>query len=145
MVLNAKIYVLVFIILCSCKASMNEEASVREVRISISFNDFFMSDTISLEVNGCLILKDVVVSSDGILGYTGITVDLSKNDFYENRGKRVELFCKANISTVNNLKVYLNGVEKSYRIDLRKGRYIGFDKHKGETYLDQLQYPFEYM
>jgi hypothetical protein len=143
--LNSKICMLLIFTLSYCSAFRSDEITLKELKLSISFNDYFINDTISLYVNDCLIFKNKVVSSDQILGYTGITIDISRNGSYTTRGKIIELHCKTNISDLNNLRIHFNGLKKIYVIDLRKGKFIGFDKHEEDLQLYQLNLPFEYM
>ena len=111
------------------------------------FQDFFVKDTVSLSINGHLVLNKKVVTSDFWYGLTDAVIRV-----YLYRGKGLikigkDSIITKRISTPIKLKATVNGKESKYKINLEKGKYTGIskkDKNIYELIFYQSKNPFEY-
>lgn len=120
--------------------------SITDTAFQIDFQDFFSKDFVELEVNACNVFADTLTSdkSDGLTDMR-INACLKKGEpiyFIKYKGKSVE--CSLEGESLN-LMVTLNGYQNKFKIDLAKGKYIGFSKKsKSELYITQSKNPFVY-
>jgi hypothetical protein len=144
--MNKPFLALVFLVLGVYGTAQNLSKKESRMVFEIDFQDFFNSDTISLRVNDCINFKNIVLTSNKS---TGLTDKIFKGYTY---GKdQVIIFFKGSSNICNYstnqifLFISLNGEEKKYTIDIRKGSYLGFSK-KGNDNLTFLQSitPFQY-
>lgn len=144
----------ILILLISCKTSLQEKVSKDKNVFSISLGDCFENDEISIELNGAKIFQNEIITSDKIIGMTGIYFSYFE---YNNEGKII-IQSKDKRKEVKQylfdedykINVTINGYENSFILELYKGRNIVIDKcsenyhlgiarinyHKGIIYLD---------
>jgi len=115
----------------------------------IALQDFFKNDTMTIYVNGCLILENKILTSDTImgLGHTGITIILinnTKNAVIEPT-IILNLPCLIILTPMVKITIIMNGYKENFDIDLSNGVYIGFSKERNKhLWLSQSKIPFEY-
>ncbi len=112
----------------------------------IDFQDFFKKDIISLSINDKKILENECITSEPSMGLTKLRVICYRS----NNHVLIQITGKDHIQYIKirrkiNLMIDLNGSEIAYKIDLQKGKFIGFSK-KGinQLYLRQFRQPFMY-
>ncbi len=113
----------------------------------ISFQDFFESDTISVFIEGRLVIKDEVITSEMDTGLTSLLLLLIDNGevFVLKTRKDNYLLPFLRRSNILRLKIQMNGKDFLYDINLLKGIFIGFDKVKpNQLILNQSPFPIEY-
>lgn len=127
-------------------------------KLKISFNDFFKNDTISLKIGKNEIINNLVITSRESIGFADLDIavlDCSKVKIYNKiiaagkstvLNREINLTHKLKMMNIVIIFLTLNGKGQKFKIDLKKGKYIGFDKDvdKNEFILSQSQYPFEY-
>ena len=118
----------------------------KEMVFEIDFQDFFLKDTASLNINGSVIFKENQLTSDRSTGLTNIITKgyLQNNDtinvIFKNTAKHIE-FSNNKIS----ISLIFNHYPWQYLVDLSKGKYIGFSKKgKNEIVFRQSLKPFVY-
>jgi len=119
-------------------------------RIEIDFQDFFANDKMTICVNGCLILKNQILTSDTLMGVgiTGVSIIITNNTTKLAIGQSttiLKLPCSIVLTSTVRITTILNGYEENFDIDLNNGVYIGFSKKRdGNLSLLQSKIPFEY-
>jgi hypothetical protein len=139
--------ILTFLLLNIASGSMtqNKMGNERKMVFEIVFQDFFENDTILLRINKCDKFKNIVLTSNKS---TGLTDKIFKGYHY---GKdQVKVFLNGspiicNYSTYQiSLVIILNGAEKSYSINLKKGIFLGFSKWNNNDFsFTQSAKPFQ--
>ncbi|HPN68359.1 MAG TPA: hypothetical protein PLZ32_02540, partial [Saprospiraceae bacterium] len=123
--------------------SINRNSIMQENKMIISFQDFFENDTVTCKFNDCLILDSKILNSRKDVGNTGLTLTISKGKVLLNNTS-LDINCLTDIKNENFVTILLNGHEETFKIDLSKGVYIGFDKKDKHLYIIQSKTPFEY-
>jgi hypothetical protein len=158
--LKKTIYILILIILISCKSEKKETSplvikhqekaskniSDDELYLNIDLQDFFKNDNTTFYINNCLIFKNQYLNSDNSVGLTGIFLRIKKEASSLTIVLNDEITIECN-SKENGLvlSVFVNDVENIFTIDVKKGKYIGLDKSKNnKLILNQSLEPFEY-
>ncbi|SDQ40841.1 hypothetical protein SAMN05421664_1494 [Chryseobacterium soldanellicola] len=145
--------ILIFYSICTAFAQ-----SVENNKLKISFNDFFKKDTISLKINKNEIISNLVITSRESIGFADLDVtilDCNKVKIYNKvivsntstvSNKELILKRKLKFKSIINLSLTLNGKKQEFKIDLKKGKYIGLSKDdvKAEFILSQSEHSFEY-
>lgn len=137
------LFIILFILNIGCM-TVNKQSFMKVEKIIVSFHGFFENDTISVKLNNCLILKDKLLKSDDIIGYTGVTLTVDNSNRVFLGKELLGTSCLIDLMDENNVAVILNGYQENFKIDLSKGIYIGFDKKGKQLYLIQSKTPFEY-
>jgi hypothetical protein len=122
----------------SCANS--NKVSQEEMILKITFAQGFSQDNLSLFLNSCEVIKNYSVSSDETSdGVTDLQIIvLSKNGSFVVKifqGKEIE--CQNSIGETIELKVALNGVLKTFNVNLKQGAYISFEKDGNQLSLNQ--------
>ncbi len=112
----------------------------------IDFQDFFNKDIISLSINDKRIVENECITSEPSMGLTKLRIKCNKSNdqvLIQVLGKDYVQHLKLNRKI--NFKLELNGSKFTYKIDLLKGKYIGFSKRgSNQLYLRHFQQPFMY-
>lgn len=137
------IFLFALILNTGCMITNKQNYSSDE-KMVLAFQDFFDNDTVSVKVNHCTILKDKLLKSDEIIGYTRIILTVNKANKVFLGSNLVSTNCSVDLKEKNSVTIILNGNETVFEIDLAKGAYIGFDKKDKGLYLIQSKIPFEY-
>jgi hypothetical protein len=121
-----------FLLLISCKTSLQEKVTKGNFNFTISLGSCFENDEVSIELNGINIIRNEIITSNRILGSTGYYFSYYK---YKNDGK---LIIQANdkkkeIDNYLNNKNYevtvtINGFKNYFLLDLSKGNNIMIEK-----------------
>lgn len=131
---------------CTCVSANQSIDTLKESVLEIDFQDFFKQDRISLSINDCLVFKDLLLSSDKIDGFTGVSVRLYllKNSKVLVKYMDKELTYKMGTGKLT-IKVLLNNNENSYILDIKKGKCIGFSKkNENNLLMNQSNRSFQY-
>ncbi len=67
-----------FIVILSVLLNTSLMDTKKETLLEIAFQDFFREDTVSLNIEDCNVFRNIVVTSDEILGITDICVQIIK-------------------------------------------------------------------
>ena len=119
----------------------------KETLLEIAFQDFFREDTVSLNIEDCNVFRNLVVTSDEILGITDICVQIIKevSDTVLIKYQDNEEICHYKSDKTMQMSVVLNGQKFDFDITPSKGKYIGFGKNNdGSLDMIQSKDPFEY-
>lgn len=129
----------------SCTSSYQNMRNDNDLLFEIVFQDYFSNDMIELKLNNCSIFSDSLTSSK-ILGVTKMRILAYKGTGLTYSIKIINKFveCNSNKDEIN-LEVVMNGHKDKFKVDLKKGRYIGFNKkNKNEVDIIQSMNPFVY-
>jgi hypothetical protein len=96
--------------------------------LNIDFQDFFTHDTMSLSINGTVILKNAVMTSDRITGFTDVYVTIVQKTRKIFSVQLPHESTDVNAEKLITLEVSLNGRTTHYSVDYKKGKYVGFSK-----------------
>jgi len=112
--------------------------------LNIDFQDFFTHDTVSLSINGTVILKNVVMTSEQSTGFTNVYMGIFKKT-----RKILSVHLPSETKEVKSEKliilvITLNGKTSRYEVDRRKGKYVGFEKNNGQIAFRQQNKRFVY-
>ena len=120
--------------------------SKKEPLLVIDFQDFFNEDTVSFNIEGRSIFRNLVITSDEVLGKTDICVQVIKEtpDAILINYKNNEEICHYKSDKPMQMSVILNGRENEFYIIPTKGKYIGFSKDEDGIDMIQSEDPFEY-
>ena len=120
--------------------------STAKLVFKVDFQESFVNDTITLEINDQIIVSQKVVNSDEVTGISNLSLSFTqgKNKSY--------LICSLDSIKVKqpkrNLKIKIRLNHNSvflFCIDLKHGQYIGFYKgQKNEISLVQAKQSFQY-
>lgn len=116
------------LILFSCE---KKESKIGEL-YRITFEEGFKKDKVSLYINSLPIFKEKIIETNLTYGATGTqficekTKSINKGYLY---GKPFKIDEKL-IDDKLFLEVFLNGKKKIFNVDLKKGRYLGFNIEK---------------
>lgn len=149
---------IIIIVLIFCNISTFFAQSTGNNILKISFNDFFEKDTVSLEINKNKIVNNLVITSRKSIGFADLDIiilDCNKVKIYNKviisgksttSNKEIALKRKLKFNHIINLSLTLNGKKQEFKIDIKKGKYIGLSKNdvKSEFSLSQSQNSFEY-
>ncbi len=117
-----------------------------EIVLSIDFQDFFDGDTVSLQVEECEIFSDQELTSDGSLGLVDLEIHIARKSptqilIIYNEARKT---CTHDVGERIVLRLVLNGQVDFFKVNPRKGRYVGFEKRRNRIVMRQSKRPFEY-
>lgn len=138
---------ILFTIMIINSCASEKDSNNSEMIFTIDFQDFFERDTVTLQVNNCVVFEDLILTSDKSTGITSIQVVYNHKGYLKllSSGKEKEINCQLKENSEYVIKVLVNGESNSFRVDLDKGGYLGFDKKTGnKLQLNQSQVAFEY-
>ncbi len=136
-----------FIVILSVLLNTSLMDTKKETLLEIAFQDFFRDDTVSLNIEDCNVFRNLVVTSDEILGITDICVQIIKevSDTVLIKYQDNEEICHYKSDKTMQMSVVLNGQKFDFDITPSKGKYIGFGKNNdGSLDMIQSKDPFEY-
>jgi len=138
-----KAIVILFSIIVLTNSSLGK--SQRDTSLlNIDFQDFFTYDTVSLSVNGAIILKNVIMTSDQSTGFTNDYLAIFQKT---NKILSVQLPHEATdvkAEKLITLMVTLNGKTSRFEVDPKKGKYVGFSKVNDQINFVQQKKKFVY-
>ncbi len=139
-----KLYLLIYLCLSISCMHLNKQKNMEIKKISIAFQDFFENDIVSVELNKCLIVKDILLNSSKDIGNTGVVLYVdNKNRVFIGQDDIITT-CNVKLKVENTISIILNGNKKTFNINLSKGSYFGFDKKGDDVFIIQSKLPFEY-
>lgn len=128
-----------------CSSNRNKEVNGNSSILEITFQNYFNKDTVSLKINDCVVVKRETITSNEILGITGLKINLIDKEKIQLRTENIILPCKIDIDDKFTLEVTLNKkVSEKFKVDIKNGKYIGFNKVEGKIAISQSMKPFEY-
>jgi hypothetical protein len=109
----------------------------------IVFNDFFKNEEIDLTICDCNIFRQVMANSNEI-GSTRIHVKgiYKKGSIFVYNKKSIK--CKSCDEKIIKIQININDKAQTFYVNLKNGKYIGFDKSKDGVEILQITKPFEY-
>jgi hypothetical protein len=137
-----RIYFLLCCVFYSCTLIKNRK-SVKEDFIYIVFNDFFRNERIDLTVCDCNIFRQAIANSNEI-GATRIHVKGTYKKGYIFVYNKQSIKCKSCEKESVKIQININDKAQIFYVNLKNGKYIGFNKHKNGVEILQITKPFEY-
>jgi len=173
---NIFVFFLIYIVVicssfgqCNKKQISNKMKTACQDWFQIDLQDHLKNDTITIYVNGCLILENEVLRSNLSTGYAGIDIVLTNNTRsvlikrasasffdcpywpdvfygYPPDSIIIDLPCLIVWKSTVRISVILNGNEENFDVDLSKGIYIGIGRRgrRLPLWLEQSKAPFIY-
>ena len=113
--------------------------------LEIEFQNFFESDTISVEINGCLIVKNRLITSLPASGTTDLNIsifNIRHNELAIN-GSDISRTCHQNLNHIIDVVIVVNSRRNNCRIDPKLGKYYGISMGLNNTVdIIQINRPF---
>jgi hypothetical protein len=137
-----RIFFLIPFVLFGYTSIKNSKATHEDI-MYIAFNDFFRNDEIDLIICDCDIFRKVIANSNEI-GVTQIHVkSIYETGFVFVYNKKL---IKCESCEKENIKIEINIGNKvqTFYVNLKNGKYIGFDRSKNGVEIEQRGKPFEY-
>jgi len=129
--MRAYLILIISVLLFGCKSSLQHKIEKDKYVFNISLNSCYDKDKVSAQINDVILLENTSVTSNRILGTTGVLFTYYK---YKNEGKlqitTKDKTIEKNISLGNNpykLKITMNNYDNYFILRLDKGRNILVD------------------
>lgn len=140
----------IFYSLCSificCNLFSQNLKDRQNLKMEIVFQDYFKNDTITLKVNNITIVNKAVISSNDI-GFSQLQYDFTENSIvsrYDKQKKYSPLLTKLKFGNIVYIKVLYNSAKENFRVNLKKGKHIGFDISNRKLKINQSKKAFMY-
>jgi len=140
-----KNYSLFFIFLFCSLFSQNLN-DPQNLQMEVVFQDYFKNDTITLKINNTTIVNKAIISSNDI-GFSKLQYNFTENSIvskYDKQKQYIPLVKNVKIKKVVHINILCNGFSKKFRINLQKGKHIGFDLICGKLKINQSEKKFIY-
>lgn len=113
--------------------------------LEVHFQSHFKNDTVDIKIKNCCIGRNILLNSDEILGFANEKFSfISRNNIMMIiKNSSDTTICKS--SEINSLDIVLNKKAYIFKIDFKKGKYIGFYKDEdGKLQFSQSKSRFSY-
>lgn len=126
------ILIFIYLGMISCKVQSQKTDTTTSTPISeIHFQDHFVNDTVTLNINGIVVFEKGIVNTDRAIGLSNLVLRIfsqeSKNKIVINKN---EFYCDKFSNNSMPIMIIINKKEKRVNVDLTKGKFVGFSKEK---------------
>lgn len=122
---NFIIIVTYVIFITSC--SILKNGSTMNNNFEIFFGSGFDNDTVSFSIDNTIVFKNEILDTDFSTGITELQVIYNDGTLKTNKGGRIKSLSNFNSRTLN-CNIIVSRHTFTYEINLKKGRYILFEK-----------------